>query len=131
MRYRNELLLACCACLLLLSGACNRNQGPVLAPVSGTVTLDGKPLAGAGVVFKQEGARKSVAWTDEAGRYELTYFRDDKGAVIGEHKVIITTADSEAEIPESLPARYNQESTLKETVEAGKQNVIDFALTSE
>lgn len=126
-----RLLLTLSIAAALLSGACNQQKGPVVAPVSGTVTLDGKPLAGAGVIFKTDGARKSVAFTNEAGEFQLNYFRETMGAAVGEHQVVITTADSEAEIPESLPARYNQETTLTRTVEAGKENVFQFELTSD
>lgn len=112
---------------LLLAAGCGDDGRPPLAEVRGTVTLDGKPLAGAGVAFKLEGARASVGWTDDDGKYELTFLRDIRGAAIGTHKVIVSTADEET--PERLPARYNSQSTLTREVKPGK-NVIDFELHS-
>ena len=108
---------------------CGGSNAPEVGTVSGTVTHDGKPLAEAGVLFTPEGARHSVAWTDAAGRYELNYLREMQGAVVGEHVVKITTFDDEAEIPESLPACYNRESTLRRTVKSGS-NTFDFELLS-
>ena len=114
----------------LLAGGCGGSGGPELAEVSGIVTLDGRPLEGAGVVFKREGARHSVGWTDDAGHFELTYLRDIRGAVVGVHTVKVTMADEEAGVPESIPARYNRETTLHRTVESGS-NEFEFTLTSK
>jgi hypothetical protein len=48
---------------------------PVLVPVGGTITVDGKPLAVAVVTFLQvdESGTTSGGETDENGRYELVY----------------------------------------------------------
>ncbi|HEY2786676.1 MAG TPA: hypothetical protein VGJ05_17060, partial [Fimbriiglobus sp.] len=81
------LLLA--VTLALVGAGCSR--GPTLAPVSGTVTLNGKPLANVQVEFWPEGsAPRSVGMTDQQGRFTLTTDGEGKpGAVVGSHKVVL------------------------------------------
>ena len=125
-------LLVC----LLLAGC---DSGPALAPVEGTVTLDGTAVQGAEVEFQPtaEGGSPSVGVTDASGHYELKFTMKEKGALVGEHIVRINV-DAEADPDEGetvevspvvIPARYNNESELKKTVEKGP-NTIDFPLES-
>ena len=74
---------------LLISG-CNRGDGVELGEVTGLVTLDGQPLANASVSFYPSNGRASFGKTNAEGKYELIYIRD-KGAIIGDHKVTITS----------------------------------------
>ena len=126
-----RVMFALCLPMVVCVGCGSGNMGSV----TGTVTADGKPLAGAVVTFSpQPEGRPSSGRTDDNGKYELIYSRSEKGAVIGEHIVRITTADEGGDygkpIPETLPAKYNVRSELKEQVAAGK-NVIDFQLDYE
>ena len=115
--------------VLLLAG-CSRGDRPSLGLVSGTVTLDGKPLAGARVIFEPvEGGRASTASTDNEGRYELIYIRTDKGAKVGPHNVRIFAGNSEQGRAEVVPARYNLQTTLRVEVKPG-ENERNFELTS-
>src|SRR5689334_10953060 len=64
------------------------------APVEGTVTKKGRPLAGVIVDFYPDpgtlGPRSTSAPTDEAGHYRLHSTRnDDEGAAVGTHRVCI------------------------------------------
>lgn len=86
---------------------CSNSEYP-LAPVSGVVTLDREPLAGARVFFmpvasgeKQLVGPRSVGKTDESGYYELITPAGDKGAVIGAHRVRISTYET-APDPKSI-----------------------------
>jgi len=108
---------------------------PDTARVTGTVTLDGKPHPSAEVVFTPSEGRPSSGITDEAGKYELTFLRNVKGATLGEHTVRITTVppprsdrNDEPLFVDPLTAKYNTRTTLKATVEAGS-NTHDFSLT--
>jgi hypothetical protein len=129
----------------LLTAGCGGSEGE-LAPVQGTVTLDGEPLAGAKVEFdlkpeeitygKSEGST-SYGKTDAQGRYTLEHTHEQEGALIGKHVVRITTREmtvdesgKEVLVPERLPPRYNLNSELTAEVEPGS-NTIDFDLTLE
>ncbi len=122
---------------LVLSGGCGgggASDQPDLARVSGTVTLDGNPLADAMVRFYPQNGRPSSGKTDSQGRYELIYLAGTKGAVIGEHEVRISTADDDEDPlgmqnTETVPAIYNKQTKLKQVVEK-KDNTIDFTLVT-
>jgi hypothetical protein len=113
---------------------CNRS-GSELAPVTGRVTLDGKPLAGARLRFQPEatGGSPSYGTADKDGRYELGYKRGMAGALLGWHVVRIEAGSTEGEgganAPRALPARYNEQTELRREVKAG-ENQIDFELES-
>src|SRR5688572_21672020 len=71
--------------------------GPKMAKVMGVVTLDGKPYPNALVSFQPIGTADdpnpgegSVGRTDENGRFDL-YCDAKRGAVVGKHRVRITT----------------------------------------
>jgi hypothetical protein len=122
--------LSVCAC------GCG-DSGPQLVPVQGTVTLDGEPLVGASVVFVPDKGRSSTATTDAAGRYELWYSREKRGAITGEHMVEIRTKtvetdenETERRIPQKVPAKYNDSTELIVTVEEG-QSDYPLVLTSD
>lgn len=126
----------CLSLVALLVPGCGP-AGPETASVEGTVTLDGKPLEGALVMFTPvAGGRPAAARTDEAGRYELQYTESRDGALLGEHTVSISTyqegdvSSGIPNVPEKVPAKYNVHSELKKTVEAGN-NTFDFPLDSK
>ncbi len=125
MRLGLHLALLVAALPIPLAG-CTRNDRPALASVHGKVTLQGRPLPGASIVFQPDDGKSSHAVTDEQGRYELVYLPGANGAVIGRHRVTITTATEEAP-DERLPARYHRESELIREVTSG-DNPIDFDL---
>jgi hypothetical protein len=110
--------------------------GNDLAKVVGKVTLNGQPLEDATVEFQPtaSGGSPSSGVTDAKGRYELMYTFSRSGAMPGEHVVSIRTAGTyfddqgnELERPERVPARYNDQTDLKRTVQPGR-NTIDFRL---
>jgi hypothetical protein len=75
--------------VLLAALGCGGKDRPV--PVEGVVTLDGKPIAGAAVVFTPEGrGRTASAETREDGSFRLTTFKDGDGAIPGNYKVLVT-----------------------------------------
>lgn len=114
---------------VLLTGC--GNSGPEIAPVTGRVTLDGKAFEGARVYFyPSQGGRQSQGATDEEGRYELYYTFDEPGAVVGEHKVTISTLDDSGLGTEKIPLKYNTEGDLTKEVTSG-DNEIDLELVSD
>jgi hypothetical protein len=87
---------------LLLFAGCGERL-PV-APVSGTITLDDKPLAGASITTQPIGTGSqnpgpgSFGRTDDQGRFELELVKPAmEGAIIGEHRVMISrTSDDKS-----------------------------------
>ena len=100
MNQIGKLALPTLAALLALSiGGCGNTR---YAPVSGVVTLDGKPYRNAVVMFQPSmtqdnpnPGRGSSGSTDENGRFSVKTFEGQAGAVIGKHLVRITTRYSE------------------------------------
>jgi hypothetical protein len=129
-RSRSLAFVLCLACLVLGCGP----VGPEVASVEGTVTLDGKPLAEASVLFVNQSSRPAAAWTDKNGKYRLMFDEGRAGAVPGESSVRITTARDGSEghpgRKESIAAEYNIRSKLKFTVEPKKKNIANFDLKS-
>ncbi|GAA4437044.1 carboxypeptidase regulatory-like domain-containing protein [Bremerella cremea] len=106
---------------------------PELAPVTGTVTLDSKPLANASVSFESSNGQVAFGQTDAEGHYELNFRDGAKGAEVGENKVRIETVLEGPPAPnyrDPIPAKYNSKSTLTRNV--SKDNPVqDFELTSK
>jgi len=127
-------------------------KGAKLAPVSGRVTLNNRPLANAEVRFIPIGDNRlpsSVGSTDDQGNYELHLQSDDTpGAAPGEHRVTIsldlrrdkerskkimesTGARMFKKPDETIPAQYNRDSKLTCTVPPEGTNSANFNLKSK
>ena len=108
---------------LLLSG-CQKSDRPPLGRVTGTITLDGRPLAGAGISFQQEGFHPSLGRTDTEGRYTLVYLRDVEGAVLGRHEVKIDVIPGQEGAPQRrLPDCYHARTQLSAEVAKGRHTI--------
>jgi hypothetical protein len=114
-------------------------SGPKIAYVTGRVTMDGKPLPNATIVFVPENGRPAGAKTDADGRYVLNFTKGRRGAIPGKNTIQITTLrdptpdENGKSIPgskETIPVRYNAASELSFTVQPNKRNVADFDLKS-
>jgi hypothetical protein len=122
--------------LLLALGCGPPSDQPELGLVTGTVTLDGKPLPNVWVGFAPTTGRSSMGLTDKDGHYKLDYLYDTPGAKVGQHTVTITTPQEDESgglVPnfkELVPAQYNTKTTLTAVVESG-ENKIDFQLTTQ
>jgi hypothetical protein len=137
------------AALAVLAAGCS-SEGYKIAPVSGRVTLNGKPVEKAAVMFQPvapEGNYNpgpgSYGITDAEGRYTLKLIgKETPGAVVGKHKVRIenyTEPDDSADdrprkrpkpaVP--IPAKYNQiEAKLEFDVPPKGSDSANFDLTS-
>jgi hypothetical protein len=142
---------------LFAAGCGEKSDLPKTYGVTGTVTLDGKPVDGATVTFVPgEGGTPAVGTTNASGQYSLKSFGTAQGAIPGPYLVQIVkyqfastgaaaaTGDGEMpadyQNPESsgegggknqLPAKYESpsQSGLKATVtEDPSKNVFDFQL---
>jgi hypothetical protein len=126
--------------LLPLLAGCGGSSNFV--PVSGRVTLNGKPLANVAVVFSPVGSRgnndpgpSSGGVTDSDGRYTLTVTgRNTNGAVVGKHKVKFSpsqkddsASDRSTKYKSPLPGKYARK-LLEYDVPTGGTDKADFEL---
>jgi hypothetical protein len=97
---KNILFLKRISAMLLLAlgvlGCGSGSTGPALYPVVGTVTYQGKPLAGARITFipEKEGAI-AIASTDSSGKFTMKS-GTDAGVAAGSCKVTVSLMDSGA-----------------------------------
>lgn len=133
-----------CAFAILATG-CGSSEFD-LAPVSGIVTLDGKPVAGARVIFEPQRTGQdalsagpgSDGLTSEDGRYSLvTSVGEQPGAVVGAHTVMISTYMAKSDRSrdastvvrkEEIPPRYLEPGAIAFDVPAGGSEHADFDL---
>lgn len=88
-------------CLSVVSFAGCGSDLPPLAPLTGTITLDGKPFANGSLMFSPlDGGRPSVAETNEQGEFKAMYLLDVPGAMIGKHKVMFEAGGSDEPLSE-------------------------------
>ncbi len=125
-----------------------------LGTVSGVVTVDGTPVTQGTIMFIPEHGKAAIGSIGSDGRYTLTTYSADDGALIGPHKVTIlsTVVGASSFAPTSIqeevaqandpkarrilvrgtvvwivPERYSQPTTtdLTADVKSGRQT-IDF-----
>ncbi|MCC9604680.1 carboxypeptidase-like regulatory domain-containing protein [Blastopirellula sp. JC732] len=115
---------------------CSDGNTPPLGDVHGQVTYNGTPVDGCNVIFTPAASgRSSSAVTDADGYYVLKYSATAAGALVGEHRVELTTARDrivsdegqlrDAGRKEIFPKEYNAETTQVVEV-TGWDNTIDF-----
>ena len=142
------MLAVVCTLLLLVAVGCGQSEFN-LVPVSGVVTLDGEPLPEARVAFEPMSTSGgdplaigpgSYGETDATGRYELVSIDDDPGAVVGTHRVRISTYLAELDpsrtkqnvlSAEKIPAHYRGQQSLQFQVPAGGTEAANFALATK
>jgi hypothetical protein len=133
--------------LFSLLAAAGCDQGRDIAPVSGLITLDGRPLAGGGIVCQPLAppgsviaGKGSVAFCDTDGRFQLRTLDGRDGAVVGEHRVRIygprahnAPANDAGGVKarEIVPKKYNRETELSLTVPEDGTTDANFNLTSK
>lgn len=119
-----------CSVLVLFAG-CNDGR-PKRAPISGQVLIDGQPLTHGSVSFMPTQGRPAGANLDENGRFVLTCYEKDDGAVLGEYRVAISGVEYLGETAQRwhAPKRYADmnKSGLTLTVD-GPRDDLKFELT--
>jgi len=140
-----RIVLVVCLCGLLALAGCGGPDLPPMAKVTGTVTLDGKPVPRGTIQFipdSQKGTPKgppAVGQLDKDGRFTLVT-AGVEGAIGGWHRVRIQAQgegsgkDLEGNFgpePWLIPMRYNNPATSKLSfeVKADQDNDIPVELT--
>lgn len=120
------------ACALL---GCNESEIPV-AHVHGTISIDGKPLAGGRIMFAPQPNGKNInpgkpayGRLDDEGRYELSTFGEHDGAVIGTHLITITAPRDASQIDD--PGFRSLIVPKAIQVDPSEENKIDISLTAD
>lgn len=109
--------------------------GESMVPVTGTVTLDGKPVSGLEVNFEPTGEignrGTATGYTQADGSFSLMYPGYKEGAPLGEYTVRIIGGESlDDGTKVRVPPKYNTDSELKETV-TSTENTFTFNLESK
>ncbi|TWU20701.1 hypothetical protein Pla52o_45800 [Novipirellula galeiformis] len=121
------------AAFIVSFAGCSGGTDVELVPVSGTVTVDGKPTEGITVtLFRQSGEGKRLipqGQTDAEGKFTTKVSPTESGAPVGQYAVLFErwTLPDGSPIPEGqtpadsgavnqIPQRYTDPSTSPETV---------------
>lgn len=91
--------LAVVACTMM--AGCGEGGKAKVAKVSGKLTYKGAALANVTVTFTPEKGRPATGETDAEGKFKLSTFGSNDGAVLGLHKV--TLGDKPAGGPPPMP----------------------------
>jgi len=114
--------------------------GQAVAPVSGKITLNGDPMAEVQVIFEPIDGQPdeiSTGETDASGNYSLKMIDGSEGALVGTHRVKLTTtkadrmADERTAVPpDRVPPRYRDGSQTFDVPQGGTTSA-DFHLNSK
>jgi len=106
------------ACLALSGAGC----GAKIIPTKGVVTVDGKPLRYATVLFtsQEPGGKHATGSTDAEGVFELTTLRQGDGALPGLYKVTV----HESEFIDVLPNMKGVSDVQKMQANASRKTPI-------
>jgi hypothetical protein len=122
MPIKRHCIPAICAIVLLAPCGCGGGgpERPDLAAVSGTVVYDGQPLAGAEVAFWADKAPKaSIGVTNSEGKFQLTMFDLNDGAMPGENVITVTKRVATAAPSSSdMEAMLNDPTTMTAAMQA-------------
>ena len=147
MKPENRKVVCAVQCLLiglLPSLGCGKAGRLETATVSGTVTLDGKPLTTGAAIFTPEMGRAATGAVQADGSYTLGTYSPSDGAVLGRHRVAVMAREK---LPASagggppmpalggkwlIPAFYGDSarSGLSFEVKSGGSNRYDIHLMS-
>lgn len=126
----------------LAIGGCSR--GLDLAPATGRVSLDGKPVTDASVMYlPANGGPVATGSTDSQGAFEL-HTTNEAGALVGRHRVTISKSELQnvidgapgpggAKLVWHIPERFSraEASGLEAEIKRGESNTRHFELQSQ
>ena len=116
--------------VVALTVGCQRDTGPLMGHVTGIVSYQGKPLVKARVTFQPttKGTPAAIGVTDTAGKYSLSTFGKNDGAIVGPCKIAVELrAPFEGTVPESMNAAV----AAAEFADQGKPLIPEKYFSSE
>lgn len=126
-------------CCTILIGCGRPSHELETAPVSGKVTLDGKPLPQGMVYVISTKGRSAKALIQEDGTFVLSTYGKGDGVQVGTHAATVAALPADEGDARSkklrvpVPRRYARPATsgLKIEVKAGENNEVEWALSSK
>jgi hypothetical protein len=134
MRYISSVVLS--LGIATLAGCGGVDDAPVTVTVTGTVTIDGKPLPTGEIIFRPaDGNGRADAASIQDGQYSLectlggkavtiTALREVPGVAMQE----LETGEAGGEVEQYIPEAYNDRTTLTADVTESGDNTFDFPL---
>lgn len=130
--------VGCGLLVLLIAGGCGGDDRPDVYEATGEIIYQGQPVEGAQVMFMPAAARQATGTTGADGRFVLSTYGTDDGAVAGEHEVTVAKmvkanpndTSSYPEMRAAIPVKYNNPRTsgLKAQVNESGDNHFLFNL---
>ena len=128
-------------CLVVLPGCGDAVVKPKTFPVTGTVVYKGDPVANVKVMFMTDGApRTANGVTDDQGKFKLSTFDVNDGALPGEHKIVViketanaapkTVDTSMLDDPSKMASQYNDDMKKKESEEKKMSSLLPLKYAS-
>lgn len=125
------LALSVCCLLVLFAGGCGPTK-PKLYPLSGTVLLDGQPLAEGIVHFRIVDAGLLASCPVKDGKFTGEATEGKHRVEVVAYRLIPVPGQMGGEVQESLIApRFNSLSTLTADVTPAGPNVFEFKVESK
>jgi hypothetical protein len=130
----------------VLASGCGKPGTVPTAQATGVVKLNGQPLKGVIVGFVPEHGRPGQGTTDASGRFAISTFTSQDGAVAGKHKVVVaeppkaapgSKVEEEAAAAKGggsrVPAEYSDaaKTPLEATVAMNAKNEFEFDLKGQ
>jgi hypothetical protein len=89
---RRPIPWVCALAWVVLSGCGGNSDGPPTVPVSGSLAIDGKPVAKGSVHFHPATGRPATGIVQD-GRFTLTTYQDRDGGIAGINKVAVEVVE--------------------------------------
>lgn len=133
----SHILLPAFVAMICVTG-CHR-EDVKLAPVTGEVLLDGKPVQGVFIIFQPTGGKPAYAMIDARGQFKLQYNVKSVGALVGLQEVFLRPpgADESGELPEGIttptpiPDRFRRPFQTVEVTTSKNEFRFDLTTTEQ
>jgi hypothetical protein len=114
--------------IILVASLVGCTRGPAMAPVAGTILIDGTPLSTGIITVYQKGYRPATATIQSDGRFEFKTLTDGDGCLLGEHPITVMSTQSISATATRcfIPDRYNdiRQSDAKIKIDGPQDSLI-------